>query len=187
MDKKPPKMISKVNGLLRKVLRAIVFILILLILLYAGLKLWEYKVDVDKNTKVTNFKSEQKQKYEVLSRDLTMSLPLFIGSPSLEFVKGGNKGFIFSYLLGEDYSAFQEALGESAPIVFSGSQVFGSGCKKQACAELKAGFLVDPSTGEFLALILDNGKPIYYGLAEGKAVPAVFEKWVSAQTVETAK
>ena len=99
-------MISKVNGLLKKVFRAIVFILILLILLYAGLKLWEYKVDVDKNTKVANFKREQKQKYEVLSRDLTMSLPLFIGSPSLDFVKGGNKGFIFSYLLGEDYSAF---------------------------------------------------------------------------------
>jgi hypothetical protein len=187
MDKKPPKMISKVNSLLRKVFRAIVILLTFLILLYVGLKLWEYKVDVDKNAKVTNFKSEQKQKYEVLGKGLTMSLPLFVGSPSLEFVKGGSKGFIFAYLLGEDYSAFQEALGESAPIVFSGSQVFGSGCKKQACSELKAAFLVDPGTSEFLAAILDNGKPIYYGLAEGKPVPAVFEKWAGAQSVENAK
>ena len=127
MDQKPHKMISKVNDLLRKVLWAIVFILILLILLYAGFKLWEYKVDVDKNTKATNFKSEQKQKYEVLSRDLTMSLPLFIGSPSLDFVKGGNKGFIFSYLLGEDYSAFQEALGGKCTHRIFGSSSFWFG------------------------------------------------------------
>jgi hypothetical protein len=74
MDKKPPKMISKVNSLLRKVFRAIVILLTFLILLYVGLKLWEYKVDVDKNAKVTNFKSEQKQKYEVLGKGLTLSL-----------------------------------------------------------------------------------------------------------------
>lgn len=65
--------------------------------------------------------------------------------------------------------------------------MFGSGCKKQACSELKAAFLVDPGTSEFLAAILDNGKPIYYGLAEGKPVPAVFEKWAGAQSVENAK
>ena len=187
MDKKPPKMISKVFSLLRKVFLAIVFLLILLILLYAAFKFWEYKDGIDSNAKATNLTSEKKQKYDNLSRDLTMSLPLLIGTSSLESVKGGNKGFIFSYLLGEDYPVFQEALSESAPIVFSGSQIFGSGCKKQACSELKAAFLVDPTTSEFLAVILDNGKPIYYGLTEGKPVPVAFEKWVSAQTVERTK
>jgi hypothetical protein len=169
----------------------------LLILLYAAFKVWDHIDAAEQKAKVTNVakakdtsltsEQKQKQKYDVLGRDLTMSLPLFVGTSSLDFVKGGNKEFIFSYLLGEDYPAFQEALGDSQNIVFAGHQIFGSGCKKQACSELKAAFLVDPNTSEFLAVILDNGKPIYYGLSEGMPVPGAFEKWMGAQTVGKAK
>lgn len=118
MDKKPPKMISKVNSLLRKVFRAIVILLTFLILLYVGLKLWEYKVDVDKNAKVTNFKSEQKQKYEVLGKDLTMSLPLFVGSPSLEFVKGVIRGLYLLTCWVRIILHFRKPLGRARPSYF---------------------------------------------------------------------
>ena len=197
MDKKIPTMIPKLYSLLKKIGVGMACLLIALILLYAAFKVWDYIDASEKKTNVTNLakakdasltsEQKQKQKYDVLSRDLAMSLPLFVGTSSQEFVKGGNKGFIFSYLLGEDYQAFLEALGDSQNILFSGSQIFGSGCKKQACSVLKAAFLVDPNTGEFLAVILDNGKPIYYGLTEGMPVPGAFEKWMGVQIVERAR
>jgi hypothetical protein len=197
VDKKSPKVTSKLQSLLKNVFVVIACLLVLLILLYATFKVWDHIDAAEQKSKIaklakardTSLTSEQKQKqkYDVLSKDLTMSLPLFVGTPSLEFVKGGNKEFIFSYLLGEDYPAFQEALGDSQNIVFAGHQIFGSGCKKQACSELKAAFLVDSNTSEFLAVILDNGKPIYYGLSEGVPVPGAFEKWMGAQTVGRTK
>jgi hypothetical protein len=197
MDKKIPTMIPKLHSLLKKVGVAMACLLIALILLYAAFKVWDHidasekkaNVTILAKAKDTSLTSEQKQKqkYDVLGRDLTMSLPLFVGTSSLDFVKGGNKEFIFSYLLGEDYPAFQEALGDSQSIVFAGHHIFGSGCKKQACSELKAAFLVNPNTSEFLAVILDNGKPIYYGLSEGMSVPGAFEKWMGAQAVGRAK
>jgi hypothetical protein len=197
MDKKSPKVTSQLHSLLTKVGVAIACLLVLLVLLYAAFKVWDHIDAAEQKAKVTALakvkdtsltsEQKQKQKYDVLSRDLTMSLPLLVGTPSLEFIKGGNKEFIFSYLLGEDYPAFQEALGESQNIQFSGSQIFGSGCKKQGCSELKAAFLVDPNTSEFLAVILDNGRPIYYGLVEGMPVPGAFEKWMGVQMMERAK
>jgi hypothetical protein len=193
VDKKSPKVTSKLYSLLKNVFVVIACLLVLLILLYAAFKVWDHIDAAEQKAKVTNLakakdtsltsEQKQKQKYDVLGRDLTMSLPLFVGTSSLDFVKGGNKEFIFSYLLGEDYQAFLEALGDSQNILFSGSQIFGSGCKKQACSELKAAFLVDPNTSEFLAVILDNGKPIYYGLTEGMTVPGAFEKWMGIQIV----
>ena len=109
MDKKSPKVTSKLHSLLKNVFVVIACLLVLLILLYAVFKVWDRIDAAEQKAKIANLakakdtsltsEQKQKQKYDVLSRDLTMSLPLFVGTPSLEFVKGGKKAFIFSYLL----------------------------------------------------------------------------------------
>lgn len=187
MDKKPPQFISKATSLARKLLKAFLFLCLFLVLLYAAFKFWEYKSIADKKSELASVRSEQKHQYEVISDDVAMSAPLFIGTSSVDFVRRGKREFIFKYLLGEDFQVFLEAMEQSSPLVFSGNLIFGSGCKKQNCGELRAAYLLDTDRNEFIAAILENGKPIYYGLAEGKSVPAPFEKWASIQAVEGAQ
>lgn len=187
MDKKTPQLISKATGLARKLVKAFLFLCLFLVLLYAAFKFWEYKSIADKKAELASVRSEQKHQYEALSSDVAMYAPLFIGTSSLDFVKRGKIEFIFKYLLGEDLPVFLEAMEQSSPLVFSGNLIFGSGCKKQTCGDLRAAYLLDTDRNEFIAAILENGKPIYYGLADGKPAPAAFEKWASIQAIEAAQ
>ena len=76
---------------------------------------------------------------------------------------------------------------DSVPMIYVGKQILGSGCKKQACSEAEAAFVIDPDSGKYYAAINQDGKVIYYGTEEGKPIPSGFEKWRGSQGLGGAK
>ena len=179
--------VATVKALAKFILKGIAILLALLVLLYAGFKVWEYQtIESDRAEKVA-IQNRQKIKFEDLARDEVSYVPLMVGIPSLEYVQGGNRDFIFSYLLAADYKVFQDAMEDSAQIIYVGKQILGSGCKKQGCSEAESAFMIDPDSGQYFAAINQAGKVSYYGLEEGKPIPPAFAKWHGSQTTEAEK
>lgn len=179
--------VAKAKALAKIILKGIAILLALLILLYAGFKFWEYQATEGKRAEKTAFQNQQKTKFEDFIRDEISYAPLMVGTSSLEYVLRGNRDFIFSYLLAADYKAFQNAMEDSVPMIYVGKQILGSGCKKQACSEAEAAFVIDPDSGKYYAAISQDGKAVYYGVEEGKSIPAAFEKWRGSQGLGGAK
>jgi hypothetical protein len=179
--------VAKLKALAKFVLSGITILLVLLILLYAIFKIWEYRSIESKRSEQSAFQYQQKLKFEDLTKDQISYIPLMVGTPSLDYVLSENRNFIFTYLLSADYTVFKEAMEESTQMVYVGKQVLGSGCKKQACSELEAAFVVDPEMGQYFAAIRQNGAVIYYGLEDGKPVPPAFTKWRPNEGVVGAK
>ena len=180
-------MLAKLKVLAKFIFKGVALLLLLLILSYAGFKFWEYLSVEGKRAEKTAFQNRQKNKFEGIVRDESSYAPLMVGTSSLDYVLRGNRDFIFSYLLAANYKAFQEAMEDSAQIIYVGKQILGSGCKKQACSEAEAAFVIDPESGQFFAAISQNGKVIYYGIEEGKSIPLAFTKWHGGQTSEANK
>jgi len=179
--------VAKLKALAKFVIKSIAFLLALLILSYVGFKFWEYQVVEEKQAQKTAYQKQQKNKYEGFTRDEAAYAPLMVGTSSLEYVQRGNRDFIFSYLLGADYKIFQEAMEDSAQIVYVGKQILGSGCKKRACGDFESAFVIDPDNGQYYAAINQNGKAVYYGISDGQQIPLAFTKWHGSQTAEVAK
>ncbi|MBU3555008.1 hypothetical protein [Polynucleobacter sp. UB-Piko-W3] len=179
--------VAKAKALAKIILKGIAILLALLILLYAGFKFWEYQTIEGKRAEKTAFLNQQKTKFEDFIRDEVSYAPLMVGTSSLEYVQRGNRDFIFSYLLAADYKAFQNAMEDSVPMIYVGKQILGSGCKKQACSEAEAAFVIDPDSGKYYAALSQDGKTVYYGVEDGKSTPAAFEKWHGNQTSGGAK
>lgn len=179
--------VAKAKALAKFILKGIAYFLALLILLYVGFKFWEYQVVESKQAERAAFQSRQKNKFESIARDQASYAPLMVGAPSFEYMKDGNREFIFSYLLTADYKVFQEAMEDSAQMIYVGKQILGAGCKPQACSEVEAAFVVDPDTSQYYAALSQNGKVTYYGVEEGKQTPAAFKKWHGSQIMEAAQ
>ena len=179
--------VAKVKALAKLILKGVAFFLILLVLLYAAFKVWEYQSIESKRSELSAFQNQQKVQYEDLTKDQVSYVPLMVGTPSLSYIQSENRSFIFSYLLSADYTVFKEAMEDSAQLVYVGKQILGSGCKRQACNELEAAFVIDPEMGQYFAAIRQNGAIIYYGLEEGRSIPLAFTKWHPNEGVEGAK
>ena len=180
-------MLAKVKAFAKLALRAIIALLVLLILLYAAFKAWEYRTIENKQSEKSAMQREQKIKYEDFTKDQALYVPLMVGTSSLDYVQHGSRNFIFTYLLSVDYKAFLEAMEDSAQMIYVGSQILGSGCKKQACNELEAAFVVDIESNQYFAAISQKGKIAYYGIEEGKPIPQAFMKWHLHEAVEGMK
>ena len=187
MDNKPETKLNPVGLIAKKVAKGFAYALLVLLLIYAAFKVWEYQAESDhqQTTKILN-----QQKYEAfldLSKYQAAYSPLIVGGSSLAFAKLGIGESIFSNLLGVDYPVFIGSLEESAPIVYVGPQILGSGCNKSDCTVSKAAFLIDPAKGRMYAGMVTNGKSKYYGLADGEPVPVALGKWSSAEALERTK
>lgn len=180
-------LVAKLKSLAKFILKAIAALLLLLVLLYAAFKAWEYHTLEGKQAEQTALQYQQKIKYGDLTKDQASYIPLMIGTSSLEYVQDRDRNFIFSYLLSADYNVFKEAMEDSAQMVYVGKQILGSGCKRQACKELEAAFVIDPETSQYFAAINQNGKVVYYGVEEGKSIPPAFTKWHPNEGLEGAK
>lgn len=180
-------MVAKVKALAKLLLKGIAFFLALLVLLYAVFKVWDYRALENKQAEQLALQNRQKIKYDDLVKDQVSYAPLMVGTSSLDYVNDGDRNFIFSYLLSADYKVFKEAMEESAQINYVGKQILGSGCKKQACNELESAFVIDAETSQYFAAISQNGTVVYYGIEEGKPIPAAFMKWQPSKVVEETK
>lgn len=179
--------LAKVKALAKLILKGIAILLALLVLFYVVFKIWEYRSNETKRSEQTALQYQQKTKYDDLIKDQVSYVPLMVGTSSLDYVLGGNRNFIFSYLLSADYPVFKEAMEDSSQMVYVGKQILGFGCKKQACNELESAFVIDPEASQYFAAISQNGKVIYYGLEEGKPIPPAFMKWRPNEGAEGAK
>lgn len=178
---------AKVKALAKLILRGIAMLLVLLVLIYIGFKVWAYYSLEGNRAQQSALQRQQKTRYDDLAKDQSSYVPLMIGAPSYEYAMDGNRNFIFTYLLSADYKVFQEAMEDSAQMVYVGKQILGSGCKKQACNELEAAFVVDPEANQYFAAISQNGKVVYYGVEDGKSIPSAFMKWRPNIVVEGGK
>lgn len=179
--------VAQVKAFAKFVLKGIVLFIVLLILLYAGFKAWEYQTIESKRAERIAQQNRLKNQFEDLIRDQASYIPLMVGSSSLDYVQKGNGEFIFTYLLGSNYKLYQELMEDSGQIVYVGKQILGSGCKKQGCAEGEAAFVVDPESNRYYAAISQDGKVEYYGLEDGSLAPVAFQKWHGSQITEGAK
>ncbi|QWD64596.1 hypothetical protein [Polynucleobacter sp. MWH-UH2A] len=178
---------AKVKAFAKFVLKGVALFIILLILLYAGFKAWEYQTVESKRAENVAHQNRLKNQYEDLARDQVSYIPLMVGSPSLDYVQRGNGESIFAYLLGSNYKLYQELMEDSGQIVYVGKQILGAGCKKQGCADGEAAFVVDPESSRYYAAINQDGKVEYYGIEDGSPAPVAFQKWHGSQTIEGAK
>lgn len=178
---------AKVTAFAKLILRGIALLIVLLILIYAGFKIWAYYALESNRTQHAALQRHQKTKYDDLTKDQSSYAPLMMGTPSYNYVMDGNRNFIFTYLLSADYKVFQEAMEDSVQMVYVGKQILGSGCKKQACNELGAAFVIDPETSQYFAAISQNGKIVYYGVEHGKLIPPAFMKWQPNVVIEEGK
>lgn len=178
---------AKVKVLAKLILRGFAILLVLLVLIYIGFKVWAYYSLEGNRAQQLAVQRQQKAKYDDLIKDQSSYVPLMIGAPSYEYLMDGNRNFIFTYLLSADYKVFQEAMEDSAQMVYVGKQILGSGCKKQACNELEAAFVIDPETSQYFAAISQNGRIVYYGVEDGKLIPPAFMKWHPNVVIEGGK
>ena len=178
---------AKVKTLAKLILQGIALLLALLVLIYIGFKVWAYYSLEGNRAQQSALKLQQKTRYDDITKDQSSYVPLMIGTSSYEYVLDRNRNFIFTYLLSADYKVFQEAMEDSAQMVYVGKQILGSGCKKQACNELEAAFVIDPETSQYFAAISQNGKVVYYGVEDGKSIPSAFMKWHPNIVVEGSK
>jgi hypothetical protein len=179
--------VAKLKALAKFIFKCIAILLALLILLYVGFKVWDYQVIEIAQSEKRAAQNRQKNKFEDLSRDQAAYAPLMVGSSSLDYVRGGNREFIFTYLLGSDFKIYQELMEDSGQIVYVGKQILGSGCKKQFCKEAEAAFVIDPESGKFYAAINQNNELHYYGIEDRSPIPLAFEKWHGTQAAGGAK
>ena len=179
--------VAQVKALAKFLLKGIALLLALLILLYAGFKLWEYQTIESKRAENVAQQKRLKNQFEDLARDQASYIPLMVGTSSLDYVQRGNGEFIFSYLLGSNYKLYQELMEDSGQIIYVGKQVLGSGCKKQGCGDGEAAFVIDPESSKYYAAISHDGKVEYYGIDDGAPAPAAFQKWHGSQVSEGAK
>lgn len=177
MDIKPQMIVNQVALLAKKIAKLLMYALAALVLLYLAFKGWEYKEESDQQQAAKTLKIQQSENFANLTKHLATYSPLVVGSSSLNFVKRGANEPLFQYLLGGSYPKFIAALDEAYPLVYVGSQIFGSGCQKLACAVSQAAYVIDPAKGRIYAGIVEAGKPTYFGLAEGEAVPPAFKGW----------
>lgn len=183
----PQMIVNQIGLIAKKIIKGLIFGLIALVLLYLFFKAWEYKADSDQQQAVKALQTQQSEKFANGSQYAATYSPLVVGSSSLSFVQRTANEGLFRYLLGGSYANFINALAESSPLVYVGSQVFGSGCEKLGCSVSQAALLIDPAKGRIYAALFENGKVAYFGLAEGQAIPPAFEKWASNQIAEGAK
>jgi hypothetical protein len=112
-----------------------------------------------------------------LKKNLATYAPLLVGSPSSVLTTRANGKFILAYMLGADIESFQDAFEESQPIVYVGSQILGTGCKKSDCGEFSAAFVIEPATSRLYLALRKGGELTFYGLEDSQSVPLAFEKW----------
>ncbi|WP_173955308.1 hypothetical protein [Polynucleobacter tropicus] len=178
---------AQVKALAKFILKGVALLLVLLVLLYAAFKLWEYQAIETKRAENVAIQNRLKNQFEDLTRDQASYIPLVVGGSSLDYVQQGNGEFIFSYLLGSNYKLYQELMEDSAQIIYVGKQILGSGCKKQGCSDGEAAFVVDPESSKYYAAISYGGKVEYYGIEDGALAPAAFQQWHGSHAAEGAK
>jgi len=174
--------VAKLKALAKLVLKGVAILLLLLILLYAGFKIWEYQDLESKQAEKIALRHRLKVQYEDLARDQAAYAPLVVGSSSLDYIQRGNGEPIFTYLLGADFKLYQNLMEDSVPIIYVGKQILGSGCKKQGCGEGEAAFVIDLDSSKYFAAINQGGKVVFFGIEEGAPIPAAFQKWHGSQT-----
>jgi hypothetical protein len=179
--------VAQVKAFAKFILKGIVLFIVLLVLLYAGFKGWEFQSIESKRAEHVAQQNRLKNQFEDLARDQVSYIPLMVGGSSLDYVQKGNGEFIFSFLLGSNYKLYQELMEDSGQIIYVGKQIFGSGCKKQGCADGEAAFVVDPGSGKYYAAISRDSKVEYYGIEDGSQIPAAFQKWHGNLSVEGVK
>jgi hypothetical protein len=187
MDIKPQMILNQVGLLAKKIAKMLIYGFIALVLLYLIFKAWEYKAESDQQEAIKESQNQQSENFANVSQYVATYSPLVVGSSSLTFVQRSGNEPLFKYLLGSSYENFISALENSAPLVYVGSQILGSGCPKLGCAASQAAFVIDPSKGRIYAAMIESGKTSYFGLTGGQAAPPAFEKWAASPAVEGAK
>jgi len=177
MPKQPMSIAVKISKLVMNVTKWILYGLIILVLAYVSFKVWEYKGEYEKEKTAKIIAKEQEIEFNDLRKNLATYAPLLVGSPSSILTTRANGKFILAYMLGADIEAFQNAFEESAPIIYVGSQILGTGCKKSECDESSAAFVIEPTNGKFYLALRKGGELIFYGLEDSKTIPLAFEKW----------
>lgn len=179
MDSKPQTIVGRVVLLAKKIAKGLLYALAALVVIYFIFKVWEYTVESGQQQATRVLQGEQSEKFTNLSKQIATYSPLVVGSSSLQFAKRAINEPLFQYLLGSSYQNFITALETSAPLVYVGPFIFGSGCQKLGCAVSQAAYLIDPSKGRVYAATIENGKTRYFGFTEGEAIPPAFETWAT--------
>jgi hypothetical protein len=179
--------VAQVKALAKFLLKGIALLLALLILLYAGFKLWEYQTIESKRAENVAQQKRLKNQFEDLARDQASYIPLMVGTSSLDYVQRGNGEFIFSYLLGSNYKLYQELMEDSGQIIYVGKQILGSGCKKQGCGDGEAAFVIDPESSKYYAAISHERQGRVLRHRRWCASPSSVSKWHGSQVSEGAK
>jgi len=187
MDSKPQTILSRVVLLAKKIAKGVLYALAALVLVYFIFKVWEYTAESGQQQATKVLQGEQREQFTNLSKQIATYSPLVVGSPSLQFVKRPINEPLFQYLLGSSYQTFINALEDSAPIVYVGPSIFGSGCQKLGCALSQAAYIIDPSKGRVYAATIENGKTRYFGFTEGEAILPAFETWAAKQIARDSK
>jgi hypothetical protein len=177
MPIQPISLAAKIRKLVINIAKWVLFTLIILVLAYAAFKVWEYKGEYEREKTAKILAKEQEIQFNDLRKNLATYAPLLVGSPSSVLSTRTNGKFILAYMLGADIEAYQDALEESAPIIYVGNQILGAGCKKSDCEEFNAAFLIDPSASTLYLALKKGGELTFYGLEDSKTIPLAFEKW----------
>jgi hypothetical protein len=177
MPKQPISIAAKIRKLVMNVIKWILYALIILVLAYASFKVWEYKGEYEKEKTAKILAKEQEIQFDDLRKNLATYAPLLVGSPSSVLTMRANGKFILAYMLGAEIEAFQNAFEESGPIIYVGSQLLGTGCKKSDCEESSAAFVIEPANGKVYLALRKSGELNFYGLEDSKTIPLAFEKW----------
>lgn len=187
MDSKPQTIQSRIVFLAKKIAKGLLYALAALVLIYFIFKVWEYTAESSQQKVTKVVQGEQSEKFKNLSKQIATYAPLAVGSPSYYFVKRAENEALFQNLLGSSYQNFMIALEDSAPLVYVGPIIFGSGCPKLGCMLSQAAYLIDPSKGRIYAATMEDGKTRYFGFTEGEAIPPAFEGWAAKQIVGDSK
>ena len=187
MDSKPQTIVSRVVFLAKKIAKGLLYALAVLVVVYFIFKVWEYTAESSQQQVTKVVQGEQSEQFKNLSKQIAPYSPLVVGSSSLQFVKRTVNEPLFQYLLGSSYQTFITALEDSAPLVYVGPFIFGSGCQKLGCTLSQAAYLIDPSKGRVYAATIENGKTRYFGFTEGEAILPAFETWAAKQIAGDSK
>ncbi len=187
MDSKPQTIVTRVMSLAKKIAKGLLYALATLVVIYFVFKVWEYTAESSQQQATKVVQGEQSEQFTNLSKQIATYSPLVVGGSSLQFVKRAINEPLFQYLLGSSYQTFITALEDSAPIVYVGPSIFGSGCQKLGCALSQAAYIIDPSKGRVYAAMIENGKTRYFGFTEGEAILPAFETWAAKQIARDSK
>lgn len=141
------------------------------------------KVEYDKKAAITRQQEEAKQKVEQAKKELVAQAQVALGRSANEFIHTPNAKLVFESIMGSEYATFEGAYALSDPLLLDNNQVLGYGCGFNQCGKLESAFVIDPATGSVSVGVATLGVAKYYGLPEGKPLPAAFEKWKQLRNV----